>query len=69
MKVKELIERLQECDKELNVYGCYTDDNLLRDSDFIVDVMQVSKSKAESNNGVYLRIKSWHTYITQTQPF
>lgn len=58
MKVKELIEKLQECDKELNVYGCYTDDDLLKDSDFIVDVMQVSKSKTESNNGVYLRIKS-----------
>lgn len=58
MKVKELIEKLQECDKELNVYGGYIDDNLLRDSDFIVDVMQVSKSKTESNNGVYLRIKS-----------
>ena len=69
MKVKELIERLQECDKELNVYGCYTDDNLLRDSDFIVDVMQVNKSKAESNNGVYLRIKSQYTYITQIEPF
>ena len=68
MKVKELIERLQECDKELNVYGCYTDDNLLRDSDFIVDVMQVNKSKAESNNGVYLRIKSRYTYITQIEP-
>ena len=69
MKVKELIERLQECDKELNVYGCYTDDNWLKDSDFIVDVMQVNKSKAESNNGVYLRIKSQYTYITQIEPF
>ena len=30
---------------------------------------EVSKSKAESNNGVYLRIKSQYTYITQIQPF
>ena len=58
MKVKELIEKLQQCDEDLNVYGGYVNDDLLDDSDYITDVMQVSKSKTESNNGVYLRIKS-----------
>ena len=58
MKVKELIEKLQQCDGDLNVYGGYVNDDLLDDSNHITDVMQVSKSKTESNNGVYLRIKS-----------
>ena len=58
MKVKELIEKLQQCDEDLNVYGGYVNDDLLNDSDYITDVMQVSKSKIEANNGVYLRIKS-----------
>lgn len=58
MKVKELIEKLQQCDEGLNVYGGYVNDDLLDDSDYITDVMQVSKSKIEANNGVYLRIKS-----------
>lgn len=58
MKVKELIEKLQQCDENLNVYGGYVNDDLLDDSNHITDVMQVSKSKIEANNGVYLRIKS-----------
>ena len=58
MKVKELIEELQQCDENLNVYGGYVNDDLLDDSDCITDVIQVSKSKIEANNGVYLRIKS-----------
>lgn len=56
MKVKELIEMLNKCDKNMNVYAGYSNDDMLGDSDFVTDVMQVSESKIATNNGVYLRV-------------
>ena len=56
MKVKELIERLQECSEDLNVYSGYEKDNILKDSEVVIDVIQINKSSTEENNGVYLRV-------------
>lgn len=56
MKVYELIERLQQCQSNLEAEVCYTTDNPLDDSMDITNVFQITNSMRDTDNKVVLHI-------------
>lgn len=56
MKVKDLIEKLKQCEEELEVCVCWANDDVLADTSEIKDLLQITQSPVKTNNKVVIRI-------------
>ena len=57
MKVKELIEKLKQCEEELEVCVCWANDDVLADTSETIDLLQITQSPVKTNNKVVIRIQ------------